>query len=689
MTSTMQLGIGVPVWIAGRSWTVQSFDGGTVVLVSADEVMRVEVGELARIARLMESDPVSDPASAVPVGVMLTSLKPKQLRKLEERTACLRELGSIPMSERAAAYRKRASELGVSVRTLQRWLSAYETAGTAGLVDSRILGTTRRGVDPLWDEACLAELRQYTNRSTPSKGAVIEATAIRLQNEYGPEAVQLPSQATAYRRVKELSKGKYSFGNAKARRSVANRPGTPYGRLRATRPGEYVVLDTNDLDVFAMEPVTLRWVRVQLTVAMDLYSRCILGLRLSPISTKSVDVANVLFQCVSPQLAAEGGIWPFHGVPGTVLVGHEDISPLKVWHTGDLLACLPESVIYDRGAQYMAAHVLGACQRLGINVQPAIPRKPTDKPALERFFRTLRQGLLEYLPAYKGPDIASRGLDVEGRAFYYVSELEQILREWVGSVYHRSRHTGLCIPECAGVKLSPSEVFEIGVAASGGLTLPTNPDLAYEFLDVQWRHITHEGVQIRDRVYDGPGLGDYRDTLSPYKGKYAGKWPIFVDVHDIRQVYFRDPDPGRSQSVKPQWHTLTWEHAAALHQPFCQDAAEYVKRVSLRENRFVEPRKAVRELLEQWSLGQVETRRDRNLARRLSSQRATQDTGPGGTTDHGGAEERRERASVPGVAEMLAERDLRAAQVEANDDLDVFAKYYDEHPDSDGLEVLD
>lgn len=566
---------------------------------------------------------------------------------------------------------------------------SIRNGGIAGLVDARVLRKTRRGVDPRWDEACQAELRQYTSRSTPSKGAIIDATAIRLEAEHGPGVVPIPSQATAYRRVTELSKGKYSFGNAKARRSVANRPGTPYGRLRATRPGEYVVLDTNDLDVFAMEPVTLRWVRVNLTVAMDLYSRCILGLRLTPISTKSVDVANVLFQCVSPQSSAEGEIWPFHGVPDTLLVGHEEISSVQVWRPGDLLACMPESVIYDRGSQYMAAHVLGACQRFGINVQPAIPNKPTDKPALERFFRTLRQGLLEHLPAYKGPDVASRGADVEGEAFYYVTELEQIIREWVGSVYHHSRHSGLCVPECAGVKLSPSEVFEIGVAAAGGLTLPVSPDLAFDFLEVRWRKITHEGVTIDGRRYDGPGLSRYRDTRSPFTGKHAGLWPICVDVHDVRRVFFRDPDPGPGESAPQRWYPLTWEHAAALNQPFCQDAAEYVKRISLRQNRFVQPRQAVRELLEQWSRGQVETRRDRNLARRLSAQRATADNPLEETEDADASELRRERASLPGVADLLADRDAHAAQVEATDDLDVFAQYYAENPDSSGLEVLD
>lgn len=52
--------------------------------------------------------------------------------------------------------------------------------------------------------------------------------------------------------------------------------------------------------------------------------------------------------------------------------------------------------------------------------------KPTDKPALERFFKSLRLSLLDKLSGYKGPNIASRGNDVEKGAFYYVTELEDL-----------------------------------------------------------------------------------------------------------------------------------------------------------------------------------------------------------------------------------------------------------------------
>ena len=130
----------------------------------------------------------------------------------------------------------------------------------------------------------------------PSRNIIIEQINQRLAEQYGSEQARVPSTATAYRWLEEISKGRYTFGSGKSRRIAADRPNAPYGRLRATRPGEYFVLDTTRLDVFAMEPVTLRWVPVELTVAQDLYTRCIVGLRLTPVSTNSGDVANVLHQ---------------------------------------------------------------------------------------------------------------------------------------------------------------------------------------------------------------------------------------------------------------------------------------------------------------------------------------------------------------------------------------------------------
>ena len=57
------------------------------------------------------------------------------------------------------------------------------------------------------------------------------------------------------------------------------------------------------------------------------------------------------------------------------------------------------------------------------------------KAALERFFRTLRERLLAALPGYKGPDVYRRGKNPEQQAFYFVHELEQIIRQWTAECF--------------------------------------------------------------------------------------------------------------------------------------------------------------------------------------------------------------------------------------------------------------
>src|SRR6266511_4222251 len=92
----------------------------------------------------------------------------------------------------------------------------------------------------------------------------------------------------------------------------------------------------------------------------------------------------------------------------------------------------------DHGLIYVSEHLTSVCQRMGISVQPARLRTGRDKGPLERFFRTLREDLLEALPGYKGPDVHSRGLDPEGQAFFFLNELEAIIREWMDPSSHCS-----------------------------------------------------------------------------------------------------------------------------------------------------------------------------------------------------------------------------------------------------------
>jgi transposase InsO family protein len=289
-----------------------------------------------------------------------------------------------PGAGRLQRYRAKAAELQVGVRTVERWAARLERDGPAGLADERHLRrrAPQGGADARWLAMARTVLAEHADASTPTQDLVLARIAARLEAEHGPGTVPLPGRTWARALLREITKGTSAFGGAKARREIAGRPAAPYGRLAATRPGEYLLLDTTRLDVFAMDPVTLRWVQAELTVAMDLFDRCITGLRVTPVSTKAVDAAAVLFESVRPLPEPAAG-WadirpPYHGLPSQLII---DASRLAGPDGTPLLPSVAaETVVVDHGKIYLSEHLLSACARLGISVQPARVYQATDKP---------------------------------------------------------------------------------------------------------------------------------------------------------------------------------------------------------------------------------------------------------------------------------------------------------------------
>jgi hypothetical protein len=304
-------------------------------------------------------------------------------------------------------------------------------------------------------------------------------------------------------------------------------------------------------------------------------------------------------------------------------------------------AVVPETIVIDHGKIYVSEHLTSVCQRIGISIQPARLRTGRDKGPVERFFRTLRESLLEALPGYKGPDIHSRGQNPETDAFFFLDELEAIVREWVATVYHCKPHSSLVDPHLPTLKMSPAQMFEHGVARAGYIEAPRDPGLAYEFLPTRWRTIQHYGVEIDGRRYTDPHgvLKQFENQTSPYTGKANGRWPIQVDPDDITRAYFRDPRERR-------WHTLRWEHASTLDMPLSEDALAFARRLAARKYTYPDDKIAVADLLERWNLGLGSTLAERRMALRLSREQATIDL-PSSSPEQ-------VVSSLPSVARVLA-----------------------------------
>jgi transposase InsO family protein len=619
---------------------------GTVLTVVGIDAERLRLRDasgrvsLIHTATLMGSAATriigEEPPAAAAVAPLLDSLDVDAAAETRQRLAHVRELLTgyrsgdpalpepgeprpayhpwLPMKKRQDA---KAAELGVTGRTLRRWVASLRERGPGGVIDGRHLRTSNRlaGVDERWLAMCRIVLDEHVDASRPTKDILLDRIGARLTAEYGEGTVPQPGRRRARSVLAELTKGTNAFtGSTSGKRSIAARPKGVYGRLRPTRPGEYVLLDTTPLDVFAMEPLTLRWVRLELTVALDLYSRCILGLRLSPVSTKSVDAALVLFETLVPNTRrlTSSGLLPYAGVPDLLITRAEA-------HGGDgvpagLPGAAPESIVVDHGKIYLSGHMLTVCNQLGISVQPARPLTPTDKAAVERFFRTLREQLLVALPGYKGPDVYSRGKDPEGCTYYFIDEMESVLREWISTIYHHRAHGGLVDPAVPGLDLSPCEMFAHGMVRAGHLRVLARADLVFDLLPIAWRTIQHYGVEINGLRYNAAALDPYRNRRSPHTGIHAGKWPLRFDTDDVSRVFFQDP-------VDHRWHTLVWEHASDIGVPFSAETLTYARRLALADNRHVNDRHALAELLERWDAGLIRHPAERRMAIRASEQR--------------------------------------------------------------------
>ncbi|NEA59351.1 transposase family protein [Streptomyces sp. SID13666] len=649
-TWTTPLRPGLPISFDGEQFTVAEIEGRRVLLRPTAAVMGVPQWRQVDISVLLAHPtteilvpvPQEEPAAAAVLGGLGDGEDEELTRRYrhvqEVRTGY--QLGSealalpgepqpdyAPGTPKMRRYAAKAAELGVAESTIRNWVRAVERSGPVGLVRERPKASVLDRADDRWLEIARSVLKGHERASRPVRNLILIEIEERLVREYGKGAVPLPARTTGYELLRALAKGTNAFeGSTKGKRSIADAPKGTSGRLRATRPGEFVVLDTNCLDVFAMEPVTCQWVRCELTVAMDLYSRCITGLRLTPVSTKSTDVAGVLYETVRPrEVPQDGGEpLPYCGVPSTVVVEADklvdrDGQPL-------LPTVAAETIIFDHGKVYLSNHIESVCAKLDISLQPARPKTPTDKP-IERWFRTLNQGLLAALPGYKGSDVHSRGEKVEDEAFFFIDELEAIIREWIARIYHRRHHRGLCIPEVPGLKLSPLDMFEHGVTRAGPLRIPARPNLALEFLEEERVPIHHYGVELEGLRYNGDALNDYRNQPSPYRGVDAGKWPIALDRGDVTKAYFQDPK-------QRTWHTLDWEHAPALRGPVSREALVYARRLAKAAHRFPDTKRALVELLERWGAGLAADRTERRMAVRLSQERLRmvgEDEAPAGT----------------------------------------------------------
>lgn len=574
MADRATITVGTAVILEDRRWVIDAFiEGGVTIRAGQDRrtlpvsallaAPNVRLGSRAPQPRLADATVL---ASASPdARSRAEQLEPYLLAVIHgidgppeapftKQTASLFCPHTTTRTERIAA----AAELigDTSTRTVSRWLSRYENAGVAGLVDRRASAAKPRrpSVDPRFREELGRILAENVAQSRLSNTTLRRRTEIAVEDRFGFDGdgnpvVAFPSRATFDRLLRDMTEGTGYRGPRSNYRSAQSVPRLAPRRRRISRPGQIVLLDTNRLDVHAIEETTGEWISVAMTVAIDAFSCSLLAMRLTPVGERGVDTALLLHDMltVRPPIAGlDERRWAYHGVPEQLIVGLAGIDPLDgVPH---LPLVRPQQVIVDRGAPYVSRTFKDACLRLGISVEYARPHTPTDKARVERFFGTFNTTFLQMLPGYTGSNVHGRGHRVEGSAFFFLHELERMIRRWWIEWYQEKPNPGLAFPDMPGRTYSPNEMYEMGIAISGFLWAPADKDAVLGLLPQKQLTVTRSGIKW-GLTYNSSDLDELRTEMA--RAERTRKVTVHRDPRDTTVVHLQHPDTH-------EWLTIPW-----------------------------------------------------------------------------------------------------------------------------------
>lgn len=430
----------------------------------------------------------------------------------------------------------------VSKRTVYRKIAGFKEFGLSGLLDGRSVTSSQRWgraddkLVNLFEKAVAGE----TYRSTGTKSRLIND----VTREALKRGIKLPSRSTMYRLADRAAADAYTFDNATTRRSKKLSPERAWEPIGVTQPGELVELDSTPLDLYVLMPDGTP-ARMQLSIAVDVTTRSILSAILAP-TAQSVDIVLLLTRALISRNDQPGWTDNVERVRDSLPVGVIPTSDVVEQLVEDTPIVYPQTITVDRGKAYDSRTLMDACATLGISLNQASPYTPTDKPHVERTFRSIRTMFVQYLTGYVGNNVQQRGTDLQLENLLTLEEATILLDLWIMSEWQHHRVDGLSSPITPKRDLSPNEAFAILENVFPQPKIQLTSDDYISLLPREERAIANAQISLHGLKYRHQDL--YH--LTP-DGRV--KVEVRSDPNDIRRIYVRHPKTGE------------WIHVPCVH----------------------------------------------------------------------------------------------------------------------------
>lgn len=349
------------------------------------------------------------------------------------------------------------------------------------------------------------------------------------------QKLPVPARNTVAQRIAGLHPAKIarSRGGQDAARPLQGAGGIP---PEVTMPLEQVQIDHTVIDLIVVDERDRQPIgRPYLTLAIDVFTRCVLGMVVTLEAPSAVSVGLCLAHAACDKRPWLEGLnvemdWPMSGKPRLLYL--------------------------DNAAEFKSEALRRGCEQHGIRLDYRPPGQPHYGGIVERIIGTAMQMIHDELPGTTFSNPGQRGeYDSEKMATLTLRELERWLALAVGT-YHGSVHNGLLQPPAARWA---EAVERVGVPAV--VTRPTA--FLVDFLPVIHRTLTRTGFVIDHIHY-------YADALKPWIARRE-RLPAFLirrDPRDISRIWVLEPEGQHYLEI--HYRTLShpavtlWEQRQAL-----------------------------------------------------------------------------------------------------------------------------
>lgn len=493
-----------------------------VVVVRAVDLERVLVRNargVILIAAIHDLQPAE--GSPPPSRPEIAEVSDEAWRTAVARFEAVQPLLQHPTRE-VAAVRCVADRMGVSVATVYRWRAAVQRGGIAAVVDRPKPGGRNMSRLPAKiDEVIKSVLNeQYLVK----RHASIPDTILAIERACRKKNLTPPHANTIRNRIRAIPPTLL----AAARGGTASGPkrgsGVPGQFPHADGPLSVVQIDHALADVLLVDDEHRRSIgRPWLTVAIDVWSRVILGILITLDAPSTLSVGLCLHHAMFPKtdwlcvLGLDANAWPCYGTGAAV-------------HA-------------DNAKEFRGAMLQKAAMIHGFRLEWRPVKTPQYGAHIERYMGTVQREM-KILPGATDSDVVKRaGRDAEASAVLTLSEYTTYLVRWLTGVYHTRKH--------AELGMSPLDRWRSGLTPSStgpGVGLPprraNSGRVLLDFLPFEMRTIRPDGIYLEHLRYFDPILRTLQPSRDRSRKRPAPQFLVRYDPRDMSRVFLLDPTTG-------------------------------------------------------------------------------------------------------------------------------------------------